>query len=298
VSVCLPNIREDKALSRQQHLGRCLNLPISMESSGDFKMLTDSDRQRAELAIQEFHQIRTLHTELCKLILLPDRNIKVLDNKSQLTDRVIDEIDIYICEYKDILKAEVKVTLLKTIKTLKVGSLAYKGLRLLMKSVLEKSPFKQVKQYSEGINFILRCVEYAILLNPSKIDEILELDQIKLIVSRTIEHQFLSESDLKAKGISSNKRHKILDYIDSAKSDALAIQQKLEGVGELACSQVMHIEVDGETIYLNPDSAERKAIQRLKDIDDPEQWITAVDRDEEVDLEDLDKLIKESGYLV
>jgi hypothetical protein len=44
--------------------------------------------------------------------------------------------------------------------------------------------------------------------------------------------------------------------------------------------------------------AEAKAFSRLHDIDDPNQWIVAVDREEQIDLEELDKKIRESGYLV
>jgi hypothetical protein len=45
-------------------------------------------------------------------------------------------------------------------------------------------------------------------------------------------------------------------------------------------------------------SAEVKALNRLTDLDNPDQWVVAVTRDEKIDLEDLDKKIRERGYLV
>jgi hypothetical protein len=63
-------------------------------------------------------------------------------------------------------------------------------------------------------------------------------------------------------------------------------------------SDLVPFVLDENTIYLSPNSAEGKALERLKDIDDPEKWFTAVDYNEEIDLEDLDKKIRESGYLV
>lgn len=49
---------------------------------------------------------------------------------------------------------------------------------------------------------------------------------------------------------------------------------------------------DVETI-LNKRSAEGKAIQRLKDIDNADEWITVVAKDETIDLEELDRKISE-----
>lgn len=46
------------------------------------------------------------------------------------------------------------------------------------------------------------------------------------------------------------------------------------------------------------ESAEAKALSRLKDLDDPNQWVIAVAREEDIDLEELDKKIGESSYLV
>jgi hypothetical protein len=57
-------------------------------------------------------------------------------------------------------------------------------------------------------------------------------------------------------------------------------------------------ESDGQPIYFNLNSAEGKAIQRLSDIYDSEKWVVAVNRDEEINLEELDIKIRESGYLV
>jgi len=57
-------------------------------------------------------------------------------------------------------------------------------------------------------------------------------------------------------------------------------------------------EIDGETAYLNPESAEGKALQRLDslDPDDSTQWITVVEEGQEIDEEMLDQWLKERGY--
>ncbi|NJM75903.1 MAG: hypothetical protein HC852_09090 [Acaryochloridaceae cyanobacterium RU_4_10] len=135
-------------------------------------------------------------------------------------------------------------------------------------------------------------------LAQTEIDDILFSNQVELIVTSTINHPFPSDDDLKIQGVSENERLKILAYIESAKSDALAIQQKLESINTHLQPQGIPIEIDGEMIALSPNSAEAKAIQRLNDLEDPDKWITVMERDEEVDLEELDKKIRESGYLV
>ncbi|WP_235620756.1 hypothetical protein [Halothece sp. PCC 7418] len=59
-------------------------------------------------------------------------------------------------------------------------------------------------------------------------------------------------------------------------------------------------EIEGEMTYLNPDSAEGKALQRIDslDPDDPTQWITVVEEGQEIDDEALDQWLKERGYEV
>lgn len=56
-------------------------------------------------------------------------------------------------------------------------------------------------------------------------------------------------------------------------------------------------EVDGDLVYLSPISAEGKAIQRVDDFNHLDKWVDAVERDEVIDLDDLDRKIRESGYL-
>jgi len=59
-------------------------------------------------------------------------------------------------------------------------------------------------------------------------------------------------------------------------------------------------EIDGETTYLNPESAEGKALQRLDslDPDDTTQWITVVEEGQEIDVEGALNRLKERGYQV
>lgn len=45
-----------------------------------------------------------------------------------------------------------------------------------------------------------------------------------------------------------------------------------------------------------PGSAEARAIARIKDLDDPSQWITVVDIDDEIDEEALDQWLDARGY--
>lgn len=45
-----------------------------------------------------------------------------------------------------------------------------------------------------------------------------------------------------------------------------------------------------------PGSAEARAIARIKDLDDPSQWITVVDIDNEIDEEALDQWLDARGY--
>ena len=58
-------------------------------------------------------------------------------------------------------------------------------------------------------------------------------------------------------------------------------------------------EIDGEIIYISPDSAEGKAIQRLEAIESGEEidWITDVKQGKFTDEADLDRWLAEHGYL-
>jgi len=49
---------------------------------------------------------------------------------------------------------------------------------------------------------------------------------------------------------------------------------------------------------LAPQSAEAKAIARLQDEDDPSQWITVIEADEEIDVESNLAFLKERGYAI
>jgi len=64
--------------------------------------------------------------------------------------------------------------------------------------------------------------------------------------------------------------------------------------------KLIPFEIEGEITYLNPDSAEGKALQRIDslDPDDPTQWITVVEEGQEIDDEALDQWLKERGYKV
>ncbi|NBD17808.1 MAG: hypothetical protein GVY04_17255 [Cyanobacteria bacterium] len=57
-------------------------------------------------------------------------------------------------------------------------------------------------------------------------------------------------------------------------------------------------EIEGETTYLNPDSAEGKALQRIDslDPDDATQWITIID-DQDISSEEV-KQLKREGWQV
>ena len=57
-------------------------------------------------------------------------------------------------------------------------------------------------------------------------------------------------------------------------------------------------EVEGETTYLNANSAEGKALQRINslDPDDPTQWITIID-DQEISSEEVEQLKREGWQI-
>jgi alpha-acetolactate decarboxylase len=60
------------------------------------------------------------------------------------------------------------------------------------------------------------------------------------------------------------------------------------------------LEVDGEVIYLDPNSAEGKALQRIQDLDpdDPNQVITIVEKEQEIDVEVIWERLKQRGYKI
>lgn len=60
------------------------------------------------------------------------------------------------------------------------------------------------------------------------------------------------------------------------------------------------LEVDGEVIYLNPNSAEGKALQRLQNLDSdlPSQFITLVEEGEEIDVQAGWERLKRRGYKI
>ncbi len=56
-------------------------------------------------------------------------------------------------------------------------------------------------------------------------------------------------------------------------------------------------EVDGETVYLSPTSAEGKALQRIRNPIPEDEWVT-VDTEHGIDIEAVRQRIKERGYKV
>jgi len=62
--------------------------------------------------------------------------------------------------------------------------------------------------------------------------------------------------------------------------------------------KLIPFEIEGEITYLNPDSAEGKALQRIDslDPDDAAQWITIID-DQDISSEEV-KQLKREGWQV
>ena len=58
------------------------------------------------------------------------------------------------------------------------------------------------------------------------------------------------------------------------------------------------LEVDGEAIYLDPNSAEGKALQRIENPLREDEWITIGKIGEEVDMEAVKERIKQRGYKI
>ncbi len=45
-------------------------------------------------------------------------------------------------------------------------------------------------------------------------------------------------------------------------------------------------------------SAEALALERIKDLDDPAQWVTVIEADEEVDVERLHRRLRDRGFQI
>ncbi|ACK64272.1 hypothetical protein PCC8801_0168 [Rippkaea orientalis PCC 8801] len=60
------------------------------------------------------------------------------------------------------------------------------------------------------------------------------------------------------------------------------------------------LKMNNQEIHPQPlkTSAEERAIERLKDEDDPNQWITVIEAEEEIDQEVLDKWLVQRGYKI
>lgn len=58
------------------------------------------------------------------------------------------------------------------------------------------------------------------------------------------------------------------------------------------------LEVDGEVIYLDPNSAEGKALQRIENPIKEDEWITVGEIGEEIDMEAIYERIKQRGYKI
>lgn len=74
-------------------------------------------------------------------------------------------------------------------------------------------------------------------------------------------------------------------------------------MAEISNSQVspgIPFEVDGQVIYLSPNSAEGKALQRIEAMEAGEEveWITTIREGDSIDEEALDKWLTERGYPV
>jgi hypothetical protein len=54
-------------------------------------------------------------------------------------------------------------------------------------------------------------------------------------------------------------------------------------------------EVDGEVVYLSPNSAEGKALQRIRNPTPEDEWVT-VEADRDIDMKAVRQQIKQRGY--
>jgi len=57
-------------------------------------------------------------------------------------------------------------------------------------------------------------------------------------------------------------------------------------------------EVDGETVYLSPSSAEGKALQRIRNPISEDEWVTEGEIGEDIDVDALNKRLRKRGYKV
>jgi hypothetical protein len=47
-----------------------------------------------------------------------------------------------------------------------------------------------------------------------------------------------------------------------------------------------------------PSSAEEKSIERIKDLDDPSQWITTIQEGDEINEQELEEWLRKSGHKI
>jgi hypothetical protein len=79
------------------------------------------------------------------------------------------------------------------------------------------------------------------------------------------------------------------------KSTCLKIIALIENGGN---SELISFEVDGETIYLSPDSAEGKALDRIRESNgDTSHWETVMQPGEAVDLEEISSWLEVNGFI-
>lgn len=58
------------------------------------------------------------------------------------------------------------------------------------------------------------------------------------------------------------------------------------------------LEVEGEVIYLDPNSAEGKALRRIDKPIREDEWITVGEIGEEIDMEAINEKIKQRGHKI
>lgn len=116
------------------------------------------------------------------------------------------------------------------------------------------------------------------------------------IISDNILYQVLSES---RRIFSSIKPRILSEYLKSPLEESI-VTTRLKAALSLILFNLQFLDeaVDFSQSNHTDGYAETKAFSRLKDIDNPDQWVVGVGREEKIDLEELDKKIRESGYLV
>lgn len=80
----------------------------------------------------------------------------------------------------------------------------------------------------------------------------------------------------------------------------LPVNQRYVITIEETPAQENSIIVEPDSIDINPNSAEGKALQRIAtiDFDDASQWITDGEIGEEIDVETINQRLKERGYQI